>query len=223
VPMHLAARIDGGNGAYATNVASVDIENVSGDVTILEIAGALTGQHRNGDLRATGIGVVKLALSRSQATFDHVVRGLTLDARNGELHINGSSGPIQLDSQGSETTIKDQAGPIHVAGSGGRVIIMSPREETNVDMRGAEVEVTLAKAVPMSLLTSEDTLRLLLDGPPAMIVDAIASEGQIQAADFQLVSEAGDREAKLSHTFGANGPRVTLRNSRGDIVIRKAK
>ena len=183
----------------------------------------MTGQHRSGDLRATGIGVVKLALSRSRASFEHVLRGLSLDARNGEIHISGSSGPLQLDSQGTETTIKDYAGRIRVAGSGGRVTIMAPREETNVDMRGTEIEVTLAKAVPMSLLTSEDTLRLLLEGSPAMVVNAVASEGQIQAADFQLVGEAGDREMKLSHTFGTSGPLVTLRNSRGDIVIRKAK
>ena len=223
VPAQLAVRIDGGTGAYATKVTAVDIENVVGDVTILEIAGALTGQHRNGDLRATGIGVVKLTLNRSQATFEHVLRGLTLDARNGELHIAGSSGPIQLDAQGTETTIKDHSGSIRVAGSGGRVIVASPHGETNIDMRGAEIEVTLSKAVPLSLLTSEDTLRLLLDGPPAIIIDAIASEGKIQAADFQLQGEAGDRETKLSHVFGAGGPRVTLRNSRGDIVIRKAK
>jgi len=35
VPSRLATRIDGATGAYATNVASVDIENVNGDVTIL--------------------------------------------------------------------------------------------------------------------------------------------------------------------------------------------
>jgi hypothetical protein len=103
------------------------------------------------------------------------------------------------------------------------VTITSPHDETSVDMRGAEIEVTLTRAVALSLLTSEDTLRLLLGGSPALAIDAIASEGQIQAGDFQLQSEAGDREAKLSHTFGERGPRVTLRNSRGDIVIRKAK
>ena len=90
-------------------------------------------------------------------------------------------------------------------------------------MRSTEVEVTLTRSVPLSLLTTEDTLRLLLDGPPALALEAIASEGQIQAADFQLQSESGDRETRLSHVFGAGGPRVTLRNSRGDIVIRKAK
>jgi len=223
VPSRLATRIDGATGAYATNVASVDIENVNGDVTILEIPGALTGQHRNGTLRATGIGAVKLALSRSQATFEHVSGGLTLDVRNGELEVTGSTGSLQLDSQNNETTIKDHAGPIRVAGSGGRVTIVSPRDETNVDMRNTEVEVTLTAAVALSVLTSEDTLRLLIDGAPAMVIDAIASEGQIQAADFKLQGEPGDREVKLAHTFGANGPRVTLRNSRGDIVIRKAK
>jgi hypothetical protein len=223
VPSRLAVRIGSGNGVYAGKVASVDLDNVSGDVTVLDIPGALTGQHRNGELRVTDIGTVKLTLSRSQATFERVRHGLTIDARNGELHISGSSGPIQLDAQNTDSTVNDHAGPVHIAGSGGRAIVTSPHEETQVDMRGTEVEVTLAKAVPMSLLTNDDTLRLLLDGSPALTVDAIASEGEIQAGDFQLHGEPGDREVKLWHTFGANGPRVTLRNSHGDIVIRKAK
>jgi len=77
----------------------------------------------------------------------------------------------------------------------------------------------------MTLLTTDETLRLLLDGPPAINLDAVATEGaSIRAEDFDLPVKSAEGEQRCSKMFGdANSPRVTLRAVRGSIVIRKAK
>jgi hypothetical protein len=223
VPTRLAVRIDGGTGAYASKVAGLDLSMVNGDVTFVEIAGPVVGQHRNGDLHVTGASSVKLTLTRSRATFEHIQKGLTLDVREGECRIDSSQGPVQIDASRAEITVANHDGPTRVAGTGGTITLNEPRSEVRVDMQRAEVEVRLSRAVPVTALTSDDTLRLLLDPALHASIDAISEAGQIQAADFSWESEAIDRDHRLSRDLGGGGPRLSLRNVRGEIVIRKSK
>ncbi len=223
VPARLDVRIDGGNGASVTGVATLDLESVSGDVAIAHVAGALSGLHRNGDLQVSGVGRVNLTLQQSHATFEQVAGGLTLDVRNGDLGVRDSKGPIQLEEQGTDVTLTNQAGPIRVNGNNGTITLDAPRDETEVDVRNAEVEIRLPQPVSVTALTTNDTLRLLLGASPTMILDAATTDGKIQTADARLSVETNGGDAHLLHTFGANGPRVSLRNSHGDIVIRRLK
>jgi len=223
VPSRLTVRIDGSGGAYAGKVANVELGKVTGDVTLVDIAGEITGQASGGDLRVTGAGSVKLTLSRSSATFEHVEKGLTLDVRQGECRIAASSGPIEIDEANAEITVVGHDGVTRVNGSNGRVTLDDPHEEARVDVTRAEVEVQLARSVPLTLLTTDDTLRLLLDPAVKATIDAVAEIGQIQAQDFSWQSETVDHDSHLSHAVGAGGPRVSLRNLRGEIVIRKSK
>jgi hypothetical protein len=226
VPSRLAVRIVGGsvsNGVEATGLAALHLENVSGDSEVSDISGALGGSHRNGSLKVHRIGSVKMTLQNSRATFDDIQQGLTLDLRDGECRIQASKGPIELDERRAEVQILNHNGPIRVGGNDGRVNLDSPRGESRVDVHSAEVEVRLTQAIPLSLLTSDDTLRILLDGPPHVVIDAVASQGKIQATDFGLQPESVDQEARLTHEFGGGGPRVSLRNLRGNIVIRNSR
>jgi hypothetical protein len=224
VPARLGVMVSGANGLDLSGVASAHFDNLSGDATVARVAGALTGAHRNGFLHVEEAGSVKLTLQRSRASFDGVSHGLTLDLRDGECRIVDSKGPIELDEMRAEVTITSHAGPVRVGGNDGRIALVDPREIAKVDVRRAEVEVSLGRPVPLTLLTTDDTLRLILDGPPSITVDAVASLGRVRAEDFQLSAESGDQESRLTHTFGAgNSARVSLRNLRGDIVIRNSR
>jgi hypothetical protein len=83
----------------------------------------------------------------------------------------------------------------------------------------------------MSVSTTDELIELILGGgapagapaaAPAFELDAIASEGQVRADEWQLTPTRMDQDSRLDHTFGA-GPRVSLRTLRGDIVIKKIK
>jgi hypothetical protein len=224
LPGRLGVSVSGGSGIDLTGVASAHLDNLSGDATISHVAGALTGAHRNGQLRIDTTGLVKLSLQRSRSSFDGVTRGLTLDVRDGECRIADSKGPIELDEMRAEVTIANHAGPVRIGGSEGRITLTDPRDVVKVDVRRAEVEASLAHPVALTLLTTDDTLRLLLDGPPNVAVDAAASLGRVHAEDFQLSADTSDQESHLTHTFGSGrGARVSLRNLRGDIVIRNLR
>jgi hypothetical protein len=96
-------------------------------------------------------------------------------------------------------------------------------QPAHIDIRRASVNVTLAAAASVVVITSESHLQLNLEGTPAILLDAAAWGGKINAEDFSLEPETSERGARLKHEFGGKAARVTLRNSRGDIVIARAK
>src|SRR5262245_5320694 len=154
VPSRLGILVASSSGFQASKVASAHLDNAAGDVTLSSIAGAISGAHRNGTLRVREAGSVKLMLQRSRATIDGVEKGLTLDMRDGECRISDSSGPIEMDEARAEVTITNQDGPVQIRGSDGRVTLANPRAESKIDVRRAEVEVRVAQAVPLTLLTT---------------------------------------------------------------------
>lgn len=227
VPARLALKISGGSGgADVAEVAAVDFDRVSGTVTLKDIAGAATGTQTNGELTIDGAVAVDMTLTNTRAKITGIRKSVVLNARNGRCEITDVSGSVEIDQANQETTVEAPDGPVRVTGSGGRVTIAHPKKEVKVDCRRAEVEVSLDAPVPMTLLTSDETLRLLLDGPPAISLDAVATEGgSIRAEEFDLPIKSVEGEQRCSKVFGdANSaPRVTLRAVRGSIVIRKAK
>ena len=232
VPARLAVRVDGSvgsapggtGGAHVSGVAGIELD-ATGSVTIESISGAVAGSHTNGELTLAGAATVNLRLDGSRARFTKVAQSLTLTARQTRCEISDSTGSVDVSGNGVTTTIRQHAGPIRVAGSGGRVTIDGPGDETRIDVRRTEVQVTLRTPATMTILTSDQPMRLLLAGPPAITIDAVATDaGTITATEFGLSPETRSGESRLEHTFaGASPRRVTIRNQRGNIVIGQAK
>lgn len=222
VPPGLSVRLESSSGATVTAVAAVHLEAIRGKVTLTDIAGGVTGAHQDGDLTIAGAKSIKLRLLRSKSRLSKITDGLTLDARDGDTEVTESAGAMEVDEIRNELTVTGHRGPIAVRGNDGRVTIRQPQAETRVDVRRAEVEVEIKSAVPLTLITSEEPLRLILDGAPAFTLDAAASSGAIQAVDFDLKPDISESDARLSYVFGAkNDAKITLRNTRGDIILRK--
>jgi hypothetical protein len=227
VPAKLALKISGGSGgADVAEVAAVDFDRATGTVTLKDITGAATGSQTNGELTIDGASAVDMTLTNTRAKITNIRKSVMLNARNGRCEIADVEGSVEIDQTNQETTLEGPGGPTRVTGTGGRVTIAHPRKEVKVDCRRAEVEVSLDEPVPMTLLTSDETLRLMLDGPPAISLDAVATEGgSIRAEDFDLPIKSVEGEQRCNKVFGnsSSAPRVTLRAVRGSIVIRKAK
>ena len=224
VPMRLAVRVQGGSRHEVANVASVRLEGVSGAARISSVTGSVTGTHRGGDLEVTGVGMVKLTLQGTQAKFREISEPLSLDLRNAECEIDQPKASVDIEEVNSRVTISHPAATVRVGGERGRVFVELPKSETRIDVRRAEVEVMLGAAVPMTLVTTDEELRLVIDGSPAVAVDAVAVSGEISTPGLDLKPEASERESRLAHTFGENASaRVSMRNLRGPIVIRMAK
>jgi hypothetical protein len=223
VPVRLAVRVQGGSRLEVSKVASVRLDGVSSTVKISSVAGAVTGIHRGGEMEIVDVGPVRLTLQGTHAKFFELAQSVALDLRNAECEIAQPKGPVEIEQTNSEVKILQPAGTVRVGGERGRIEIEGPANETRVDVRRAEVEVLLREAVSVTLVTTDEDLRLLLDGPPSIRLDAVAPNGEISTPGLDVKADASDRESRLTHTFGDGDARVSLRNMRGQIVIRMAK
>jgi hypothetical protein len=222
VPARLAVRVENAQGVTIAGVAAAHLEAARGTITLTDIAGAVTGSHQDDDVTVTNVGSVKLRLQRLRSKFENVTGGLTLDVRDGECSIAKSAGPVEVDSQRAEVTVTGHRGATIVRGTDGRVTLDSPAAESKVDMRRAEVEVTLTGNVPVTILTTDQTARVIIKETASVELDAMSTSGKIQATDVNLTPETVGENTKLVHTFGTGrGARVTIRNTRGEIVVRR--
>jgi hypothetical protein len=224
VPARVAVRVESSLGADISGVAAVHLEAMRSTVTLSKVAGSVTGAQQDGDFTINEAGSVKLRLIRSKSKITNVKGGLTLDLRDTDSDITESAGTIEVDEVRSDLSISDHKGAsaITVRGNDGGITILRPTAETRVDVRRAEVELLVDRAVPMTIITSDESLRLILAGTPAFSLDAAASDAAIQATEFYLKPEVVEADAKLVHQFGAKSDvRITLRNTRGDVILRK--
>jgi hypothetical protein len=223
VPSRLAVRLEGVSRPHVRGVAALHLGRVSGEMVAEDIKGGLTGTHLNGDLTVNGAGVVDVILIGSRSRFEGIERGLTLNARSGECEILKSHGPLDFASTSARLMVSNHDGPITIGGDGGDMRIDRPEKAVKIDIRRAAIDLTLAAAVPVTVLTTEEAIRLVLDGSLAVEVDAVVTNSIIDASDFGLQPEKVDRGARLVHAFGGKAARVVLRSAGGDIVLSRMK
>jgi hypothetical protein len=223
VPARLTVRLEPGGRPRVRGVSGVRLSRVTGEVILEDIRGSVTGTHASGDLTINGAGSVSLVLISSRLKLSRIERGVTANARSGECEVRESRGPLALTANSTRVTLVSHDGPIDIDGEGGQIKVDRPIQPVRIDIRRAAVEVTLAAATPVSVITTEGATRLLLDGSPAIQLDAVATNGTINASDFSLQPERSERVSRLTHDFGAKTARVVLRNFRSEIVIARAK
>jgi len=219
VPHGLLVRIENAGSVNVSNVRAVDLRNLNGDATIANLTGELTGSHRNGELNVTGAAGVELTLSSSRAKFTEVAGSLALKARNGDCTIAQARGPVDAEMLNVDVVVVEPTGTVRISGESGTLKLLSPAKAFTVDVRRMLVEITLGVAVPATIMTTDEPLRLSLTGPPGVGIDAAATDGTISAKDFDLMPTAKSGESRLAAQIGGGGPRLLLRNTRGDIVI----
>ena len=226
VPKRMAIRLQGVTRPQVSDVASVRLDPVTGETKIRQVEGAVTGSHRSGTLVVSDVGSVKILTTNSAARFTGVRNGATIDVRGGgSCAVSESAGALEIENNNAEVTVSGHKGTIRIGGAGGRISVDGPTDETRIEVRNSEVEVALKSAVNLTAQTTDQTLRLLLTGPPPVVIEAMASSGgKVQANEFGLTPEREDGRERLSTTLGDRASaKVLLRNLRSDIVIRRGK
>jgi hypothetical protein len=221
VPRRLSVRLDGARRVTASSLAALRLDNVSGDVDVRDVAGAVTGTHRNGTITITGVGSVSMTFASAGATITDVRGDASINIRNGSSHLGDLHGALLLDASNAVVDITNTAASARVTVAAGAVSVVNPRAEVRIDGRAAKVQASLDRAVPLTAIVTGG-MRLELAGDVPIVLDAIADGGTIVASDFGLTPETSERGATLHHAFGA-GAQVALRSDGGEIVIARRK
>jgi hypothetical protein len=214
----------GGATLEAADISDLHLDGVVGDVRLSNVIGTVAGTHRNGEISVTNAGSVDLLLQNSETTLEGIRGAVRLSARNGRSVIAGSRGAIDVTAQNEEMVIREPAASVRVTGTGGSLEVEHPGGDGYVDMRGTTVDMTLGRAAAWTILTTDEPLRVHLDGAPAIRLDAIASDGgAISAGAIGGTPQTIEQETRLTHAIGGGSVVVALRNRRGAIVIGGAK
>jgi hypothetical protein len=226
VPLRLSARLDNAESVRITHIGGVRFDGLAGEAVLQGLSGAVTGTFRTGSFSVTGASSVDMSLQGANATVDGITHDATLTVRSGRCTLSHIVGAIEIDATNTEVVVTEPKSGVHVAATGGHVSVTRPEHAIDLEGRRTGLEVTLAAAVPMTLITSDEPLTLRFEAaPPSIAIDAAASDGgSIRADDPRLAITSDNRTKRFVHDFGGpSAPRVVLRNQRGEIVIGIAK
>ena len=222
VPSWLAVRIESARRSTVTGVASVRLENLVGDVTLRDVAGSVGGGHRNGELTVQDVGDLAVTLASSKCTITGVRGTATINARNGQCRIVNPLGAVTIEANAQTMVIEAPAAAVRISSLGGETTIERPEMEVHVDGRRTRTAVSLDRAVPLTLFTTDATATLTLAAGLPITLDVAVTDGDIDATAIGLTPETLDQNARLVHAYGG-GARVAIRNQRGNVVIAPRK
>jgi hypothetical protein len=222
VPSHLALHVEHARQCTVEGLAGVRLENLVGDVAIRSVDGEVAGTLRNGLLRITDAGSIRLTLVGVKSVLTGTRGQTTVTSRSGESRVDRAQGTVVLDVNNDAVTIVDSLAPVRISATGGWVDIERPRQSVQVDARRTRIAATLDAAAPATLQTSDASLTLRLGDVVPVTIDAVATDGTISATGLRVTPESRDRETRVHHVLGSDA-RVSLRNTRGPIVIASGK
>ena len=224
VPARLAVRLDAARDPVVINVKALEFLNPArGAVEISKIT-TVRGDQTGGQLTMSAVGDAKMVLTRVRARISDLGLG-AFDVRDGETEITASRGPLEIEERRGDVLVRNHTGTIKVSGSDGQVRIEGTTSEIHLDLRRAEVEAELAPGLASSIVTSEETLRVTIAEPGNVRIDAAATGAAIDGASWSLTPVKTGADSRVDAPLGAkaaNAPRISLRNTNGDIVIRKS-
>lgn len=224
VPSRLAVRLDAPRDPVVANVKALEFLNPArGSAEISKVA-LVRGDQTGGSLTMSAVGDVKMVLTRVRARLSDLALAV-LDVRDGETEIAGSRGTLEIEERRGDVLIRNHTGAIKVSGSDGQVRVEGGASDVHFDLRRAEVDAELAAGATGSIVTTDETLRVAVAEPGGVRVDAVSAGGAIDGGAWNLTSAKNGSDSRIDADLGAktaSAPRLSLRNTNADIVIRKS-
>ena len=238
VPSRLGVRMDEkGSTLEVSDVASVLIGSGRARSTIQRIRGEVTMTQRGSEVTITDVGSLKLtAMSGADARVSGVRGDATFSIQTGELRAEDLQGTLDVESRAADLQfdkLQQLKGPVRVNANLGEVVFTGLRTDTRIDGRRTEIRVDHAGGAPLAIYNDGETIELTVPAG-GFTLDARATGGDITiddrlqdagitiagGGDESPAGEAGAQEQRASGAVRGGGPPITLRATRGDIVLR---
>jgi hypothetical protein len=241
VPRRLGIRIDEkGSSVEIKNVASVLIGSGRGVTTISGIEGNVNVTQRGNDLTITDVGSLKLStLTGTEAVVSRVRGDASFKLQGGELRAQAIGGAIEVESRNTEIEfdkLGDTKGPIRIDATLGELVLNGLAADTRIDGRRSEIRIDHAGGAPLAVYNEGDETIEVTVPSRGFTLDAAAVDGEVSVDESleslglkRETSGDGDQESdrasarqevRVSGAVRGGGPPITLRATRGDIVVR---
>lgn len=236
VPKRLALRIDEKGGKVrVSQLAAVTFGGAGrGETIITDIAGAVQATQRGNAITITNVGSLKLTtFNTGEAKISGVHGNVTLNIQGGEVRGEKIEGSLEVEARNADlrfTDLDEAKAPIRFNVVGGELQLDGLHVETRIDGRHVEVRVSQVVAAPLSIYTDEEIIEVTL--PPAGVtVDAMVVNGRVnvdkalesaglKTTETGSASDSERKETRVAGDVKSAGPLITLRSTRGEIVLR---
>ena len=207
-----------------SGMAEVELVETRGDATVREVRERLSATHTGGELTVADSPGGRISVRGTDARFTRMTGDLSVQSQGGEVIVADLLGSIEINSNGTDVTfekLEKASGPIRVTASNGTIKLAGVRTETRVDARNSEVR--LAMAAPAAVSVYNEGGEPVDVTPPrgGYQLDALSTDGgRIVLPDSLLTVTTSGDEQRAAGAVGGGGPTITLRATRGEIVLR---
>ena len=237
VPKRLALRIDDKGGKlHVTDVAAVMLGPSRGETVLTNVPGRVQLVQRGNTFNLTNVGPLRLTTVNAEGRITGVRGGATFNFQGGEVVAAGIEGPIEAEARNTEITfdqLEHATAPIRFNLTGGETTLNGLAAETRIDGRRTEIRVMQATSAPLAIYNEGNSMDVTL-APGGFTVDALVVIGRmtlddaLQKAGLSVTTTrtgetnggSGREESKLTGKVKGGGPTITLRATRGDIMLR---
>ena len=229
VPTRLRIRVEPGAGMLQVNdVAAVEIAGTRGEAKLSKIAGRVEVSHRGGEVTIDEAGSLEFN-GRAGSLKLTSVRGDTrikMDG-GGEITTSKLAGSVDIESRSTDVTLENlesTPGPIRITANGGSVKLQGLKCEARIDVRSAELNVTMAAAAAVAIY-NENANVALTPPPGGFTLDALVIDGDITPANrldqlgLRASREGDSKESRVVGAVQGGGPTITVRSTRGDLEL----
>lgn len=239
VPAHLGLRLDGKSGTFtATNLASIAIGTSRGATTISKVSGAVSINQRGAALMIDDVGSLRLQTAAGvNGRISNVKEDTTLNLQGGELRGSHFAGGLEVEARNVELILEQLdkvRGPVRINAAGGELTVRGLRAEARIDGRATEIIVDQLDAVPLAIYNEGSDPVELTTPAGGFKLDALAVNGSITLDEkmpkdtLVITAPAGEgqpdagarRESRASGSVRGGGPTITIRASRGGILLK---
>lgn len=191
-----------------------------GDVTVRGMRGAVRGDHRDGRIEVIDASTVRLVGRRSRVRLEGITGETIVDATDGDLELKNVTGEARIEARRLDIAVDATGAPLEIVHTDGRVTISHARHALRIEGRRTRLRVGLDAPILVSALTTDAPLDLELPPTGGITLDAIATRGNLRLDDPAAEVTKAEDEQRAALKIRGGGSLVTLRNTRGDIVVK---
>ncbi|MPY87655.1 MAG: hypothetical protein GEU99_07020 [Luteitalea sp.] len=201
-------------------IASVTFDDVSAQIHIVDVAGQVSGKIERNSVDISRVGVVDLVTSRGELIVSDVNGSVDVRQDRGSISLSRVKGPVTIDADRTDIEIDGTLAPLVVEARRGKLTVHRAEAPVTIDAENLGVRVTLARAVPLNVTTSDGRLDITLPPHDGVLVDATVSDGELLVPDALRVDVSDDTQHARGPIGGGGAPLVVT-NRNGTIIIRQ--
>lgn len=236
VPRRLGIRIDEKNGILKVrDVASVIVGTGRGESVISNVPGAVQVLQRGSTITITDVGSVKMTtFSGAEARVSKVHGDANFTLQGGELRAEEIDGGIEVEARNTDVRfqkMENNRRALRFNATSGEVVVAGVQTEMRIDGRDTDIRVDQPAAAMLSIYNEGDESIEFTVPANGFTLDAVSASGRLTAdpalekAGVKVVGNGasgddGRQEFRAAASVRGGGPTVTIRASRGDIVLR---